>query len=119
MKPLNFWIVDGKVAPRAPTGMTSLRRNAMKSVAMNAEERDAFFDDVVRAVTDGKMTWGEVVRSLRTDVAGVNQATFARMTKISERALRQLETDVGNPTLATLGVVLKPFGLSFGLRRRR
>jgi len=86
---------------------------------MNTEERDAFFDEVVRAVASGDMTWGAAVRTLRTDVAGVNQATFSKMTKVSERTLRQLETDAGNPTLATLEAVLRPFGLNVGLRRRR
>ncbi len=85
---------------------------------MNTEERDAFYDKIVHAVAAGDMTWGEAIRTLRTDVAGVNQATFAKMTKISERTLRQLETDAGNPTLATLEAVLKPFGLCIGLRRR-
>ncbi|MEZ4461793.1 MAG: helix-turn-helix transcriptional regulator [bacterium] len=84
---------------------------------MNAAERDAFFDEVVSAVNDGKMTWGEAVRALRVEVTGLNQAAFARAVKISERTLRQLELDAGNPTLETLNAVLRPFGLKLGLRR--
>lgn len=86
-------------------------------VAMKAEERDAYYHELLRGVAAGELTWGEVVRGLRVEVAGLNQATFARVTKISERTLRQLETNTGNPTLATLEAVLRPFGLSVGLRR--
>lgn len=85
---------------------------------MNAVERDAFYDELVRGVTAGELTWGQVVRALRVEVTGLNQARFAKMTKISERTLRQLETDAGNPTVATLEAVLRPFGLDLGLRRR-
>lgn len=84
---------------------------------MNGAERDAFYDDLVRSVSTGERTWGEVVRALRTEVTGLNQATFAKITRVSERTLRQLETDTGNPTLETLNAVLKPFGLGVGLRR--
>ena len=84
---------------------------------MNGAERDALFDELVRGVTAGELTWGDVVRTLRVEVAGLNQATFARATKISERTLRQIETNTGNPTLSTLEAVLRPFGLDVGLRR--
>lgn len=85
---------------------------------MNADEREAFYDELVRAVGSGEWTWGEAVRRLRTDVAGVNQATFARMTGISVRTLQKLEYDEGNPTLETLRSVLEPFGLTVGIQRK-
>ena len=85
--------------------------------SVNSAERDAFFDETVLAVNDGTMTWGEAVRALRVEVTGLNQAAFAKAAKISERTLRQLESDAGNPTLGTLEAVLRPFGLKLGLRR--
>ncbi len=85
--------------------------------AVNIEERDAFYDRLVEAVERGEWTWGEAIRRLRKDVAGMNQKTFAKVTKVSERSLRQLEKDEGNPTVATLNAVLKPFGLKLGFLR--
>lgn len=85
---------------------------------MNGEERDAYYNALVEAVGRGEMTWGEAVRGLRTEVAGMNQAKFAKATKISVRTLRKLETDDGNPTVATLESVLKPFGLGLSIERR-
>lgn len=84
---------------------------------MNGEERDAYYDRVVEAVDRDEMTWGEAVRGLRRDVAGMKQARFAKITNVSVRTLRNLETDAGNPTLATLEAVLEPFGLGVGIRR--
>ena len=85
---------------------------------MNATERDAFYDELVQGVASGELTLGDVVRSLRVEVAGLNQATFARATKVSERTLRQIEKDTGNPTLATGEALVQPFGLQLGLQRR-
>ncbi len=85
---------------------------------MNVEERDAYYDRLVAAVGRGEMTWGEAVRGLRKDVAGLNQQQFARATKLSVRTLRNLEQDAGNPTMATLEAALRPFGLTLTIQRR-
>lgn len=85
---------------------------------MNTLERDEFYDALVDAVARGELTWGDAVRELRTKVAGVKQDTFARMTGISVRTLRNLENDAGNPTLATLESVLHPFGLRLTVQRK-
>lgn len=85
---------------------------------MNTVERDEFYDELVDAVARGELTWGDAVHALRTKVARMNQETFARMTKISVRTLRNLETDAGNPTLATLESVLHPFGLKLAIERK-
>ena len=85
---------------------------------MNGEERDEYYTRVVEAVDRGEMTWGEAVRGLRKDVAGMTQARFARITNLSGRTLRNLETDAGNPTIATLEAVLRPFGLGLGITRK-
>lgn len=76
---------------------------------MNGAERDEYCDALVERAATGEITWGQVVRSLRKDVASLNQATFARAVNISVRTLRNLENDDGNPTLATLEAVLKSF----------
>jgi len=85
---------------------------------MKPFERDQYYDDLVRSVGAGELTLGQAVRKLRIDVAEMNQATFAKMTKVSERTLRNLENDTGNPTVATTRAVLKPFGLNLVIGRR-
>ncbi|MDF3932980.1 helix-turn-helix domain-containing protein [Pseudomonas citronellolis] len=87
----------------------------MKNLSM--EERDALIRLVAAAVADGSLSLGAAVKRLRTEVTGMKQATFARMCKISMRALNHLEHEDGNPTLATLEAVFRPFGLRMGLAR--
>ena len=84
---------------------------------MNVLERSAFYDALVEGANAGELSWGEVVRKLRVEVAGVDQATFSKMTKVSIRTIHKLESNVANPTLATLQSVLRPFGLRIGLVR--
>lgn len=48
-------------------------------------------------------------------IAGMTQTAYAeKILKIYPRVLMELERDRGNPTLATLEKVAKPFGLKMG-----
>ena len=61
------------------------------------------------------MNLHEAIRRLRVEVTGLNQSRFAKMCKISMRALNHLEYGDGNPTLKTLESVFKVFGMRISL----
>ncbi|WP_158889642.1 MULTISPECIES: helix-turn-helix domain-containing protein [unclassified Pseudomonas] len=85
------------------------------------ERRQRTLDDIREGLQSGRLSLGAGVRRLRREVTGLTQTDFARMARISLRTLRQLEQDEGNPTLATLQAVFRPFGLGMGvipLKRR-
>lgn len=82
---------------------------------MTLEERKAYIQAVANEVSQGKLTLGGAVKRLRENLLGVSQERFAVASKISKRALSQLEVDSGNPTLATLDAVFKKFGLAISL----
>jgi len=82
---------------------------------MTLEERKAYIQAVADEVAQGKLTLGGAVKRLRENILGVSQERFAMASKISKRALSQLEVDSGNPTLATLEAVFKKFGLQISL----
>lgn len=82
---------------------------------MTLEERKAYIQAVAAEVAQGKLTLGGAVKRLRENLLGVSQERFALASKISKRALSQLEVDSGNPTLATLDAVFKKFGLKVSL----
>lgn len=84
---------------------------------LTLDERDELIRAISAAVADGSLDLGGAVKRLRVEVTGMKQATFARMCKISMRALNHLEHGDGNPTLATLEAVFRPFGLRMGLVR--
>ena len=64
---------------------------------------------------EGSITLGQAVIRLRLEITGMSQAKFAKMCKISERSLLQLEQDAGNPTVKSLNKVMRPFGLTVGI----
>ncbi|GLR64252.1 helix-turn-helix domain-containing protein [Marinospirillum insulare] len=82
---------------------------------MDILEREQYLSDLLDQLTQGEISIGQAVYSLRKDVTGLRQDQFARMCKISLRALRQVEYDQGNPTLQTLNNIFKLFGMRMGV----
>lgn len=82
---------------------------------MTGEQRRQLIEEIIRQHTDGELTLGMAIRRLRLEVTGFDQQTFAQMCGMSTRALYQLETDKGNPTLSTVDSILHKFGLRMGL----
>lgn len=82
---------------------------------MTGAERKALIDDIMAKHGAGVETLGTCVRRLRLEVTGFDQETFAAMCGLSTRALYQLESDKGNPTLKTIDGVLRKFGLQMGI----
>ena len=82
---------------------------------MTGEERKQLIEEIIRLQADGDLTLGMAIRRLRLEVTGFDQETFAQMCGMSTRALYQLETDKGNPTLSTVDSILRKFGLRMGL----
>lgn len=81
-------------------------------------ERGEYLDNIRRKLTDGTVTLGQAIRMLRKDVTGLDQMRFAMMCKISVRTLRNLEEDVGNPTIGSLDAIFRLFGFQMGVIKR-
>ena len=82
---------------------------------LTPEERQKLLEDIQQQNAMGKETLGTSIRRLRLEVTGLDQEIFAAMCKISTRALYQLESDRGNPTLNTLNGILRLFGMKMTL----
>lgn len=82
---------------------------------ISIEERQRLIEDILQRNLAGQETLGTAIRRLRIEVTGLDQQTFARMCKISTKALYQLESDKGNPTLNTLNGILRMFGMQMVL----
>lgn len=82
---------------------------------MTGVERKQLIEEIMRLHAEGESTLGMAIRRLRLEVTGLDQETFAQMCGMSTRALYQLETDKGNPTLNTVDSILRKFGLRMGL----
>lgn len=84
-------------------------------MTVSIEVRGLLIESVREGIADGTLELGGAVRRLRTEVAKLHQAQFARMCKISVRTLIQIEQGEGNPTLKSLNAVFRPFGLQMGV----
>ena len=74
--------------------------------APNSEQRKRIIEDIMQGHASGRETLGTSIRRLRLEVTGFDQATFAAMCNLSTKALYQIETDKGNPTLGTIEAIL-------------
>lgn len=70
-------------------------------------------DELYAGVQTGTLELSEAVKAMRR-ISGLNQEDFARHRGISVQSLRLIESNAGNPTVATLNKVAKVFGLKVG-----
>ncbi|MCL9655554.1 helix-turn-helix domain-containing protein [Pseudomonas protegens] len=84
-------------------------------MTMTLEERGALIDHIQQELAGGRLSLGDAVKRLRTEVTGLHQSQFARMCRISLRTLIHIEHGDGNPTFKSLTAVFKPFGLQMGV----
>ena len=74
-----------------------------------AERRQALYRDAA----SGMISIGKAVYAMRK-ISRLTQPEFAKHRGISVQALRQIETETGNPTVETLNKVASIFGLQVG-----
>ena len=79
------------------------------------QDRADLLNTVQHLVATGELTLGDAVRFLRAGFLRKTRPEFAKLLKVSEPALAQIESNKGNPTLDTLNRIFKPFGLRVGL----
>ena len=73
--------------------------------------------DLFEGIDSGTLSLGDATRRMRKTL-GMNRRDYAeKVLKISHDALQAIETGKGNPTLKTLNIVGKPFGLKIGFVR--
>ncbi len=82
---------------------------------LTTDERAELLTALHRMVAREELKLGEVLRVLRAAHLRIDRDRFARMVRLSPRAIAELESGRANPTLQTLDQVLRPFGLRIGL----
>jgi len=83
--------------------------------APNNAQRKQITDDIMQAHASGREALGTAIRRLRLEVTGFDQATCALMCNLSTKALYQIATEGGDPTLGTVETILRRFGQRLGL----
>jgi DNA-binding XRE family transcriptional regulator len=76
-----------------------------------SDEKQRFFERLHQDLAERRHDLASLTKTLRQDFLGVDQPTFARLSKVSLRTLKAIEAGQGNPTLKTLNNLLRPFAL--------
>ena len=66
--------------------------------------------EFARDIEQGRLTLSEATTAMR-HVVGKTIPEYAKILKVSQRTLSDVENEAGNPTLDTLKKIAKPFGL--------
>ena len=90
------------------------KRLGASDPARDLAQRDAFYEQVLA----GRLTLGQAVAAMRR-LSKLTQPEFASHRGLSVQSLRQIESDKGNPTIATLNKISAIFGLEVGFVRRK
>lgn len=75
-------------------------------------------ESLYRGIAAGELSLGEAVRGMQK-VSKLTQPEFAAHRGISVQALRQIQSDAGNPTVETLNKIASVFGLEVGFVPKR
>lgn len=68
------------------------------------------------ALDRGDLSLCQALRQMRK-LAGMTQPEFAEHRGVSVKVIREIEREIGNPTLRTLNEIGKIFGLEVGFKR--
>ena len=87
-------------------------------VSRSHEDTAAAKRELVESIEKNELTLGEAVRRMRK-LTGMSQRAYAeRIVGIAPRILAEIEIGRGNPTVATLNKIGRPFGYSVGFVRK-
>lgn len=82
-------------------------------MSQRKDTRAEFYERLER----GEFDLRSGVRAMRKSI-GLTQQEYARLVDVAPRVLIDFERGVGNPTVASIEKLLKPFGLELTLRRK-
>ncbi|MGI4849894.1 MAG: helix-turn-helix domain-containing protein [Janthinobacterium lividum] len=87
------------------------RRKPADKEALNQQRRDMF-----AAIERGEMSLQEAVRQMRA-LSRLTQPEFAAHRGVSVKVIKEIERGIGNPTVRSLNLIGKIFGLEVAFVR--
>ncbi|MDZ7925547.1 MAG: helix-turn-helix transcriptional regulator [Marinagarivorans sp.] len=85
------------------------------SPELTPTQKEALLIELTTGLFNGKLSEGEVLKTLRSDYLGMTQETYANLVGISRRSLHEVESNRRALTLTTLHKVFSPLGFKIGL----
>lgn len=79
------------------------------------DEQDTLRKIIAEQLLFGKITQGEALRQMRTEILFLNQTQFAKLVGLSRKTISDIENNRENCTVYAINQAFKPFGLSLGI----
>lgn len=79
------------------------------------DEQDTLRKIIAEQLLFGKITQGEALRQMRTEILFLNQTQFAKLVGLSRKTISDIENNRENCTVYAINRAFKPFGLTIGI----
>lgn len=77
---------------------------------MKISDKTQFQQQLIDNLSRGEITLGQAVQQIRANLYQMTQANYARMCKVSEKTLREVEKGNTDPRLSIIESLLRPGG---------
>lgn len=86
---------------------------------LSAEQRKDILKKLETEIAHNKITLGELVKTVRTQLYGMTQNQYAAFIKVSDKTLRDIEKGNTDTRVSVLNKVLAPGGFTLSARAIR
>lgn len=83
---------------------------------MTPAEKTQWQQQLRQQLDSGGLTLGQAVQRIRTELYQMTQAEYARICKVSEKTLREVEKGKTDPRLSIIESLLNPGGFALSVR---
>jgi DNA-binding XRE family transcriptional regulator len=83
---------------------------------MTPAEKTQWQQQLRQQLDSGGLTLGQAVQRIRTELYQMTQAEYARICKVSEKTLREVEKGKTDPRLSIIESLLSPGGFALSAR---
>lgn len=83
---------------------------------MKSSDKTQFQQQVIDKLNRGEISLGQAVQQIRTGLYQMTQANYARLCKVSEKTLREVEKGNTDPRLSIVENLLRPGGFTLTAR---
>ena len=83
---------------------------------LSIDERKALLSRIDAALEENVISLGDAIKIIRTELYGMNQRDYAKLTRVSDKTLRDIEKGNTDPRLSMMNKLLAPGGFQLSAR---
>lgn len=83
---------------------------------LSIDDRKALLSHIDAALKENAISLGDAIKTIRTELYGMNQRDYAKFTGVSDKTLRDIEKGNTDPRLSVINKLLAPGGFQISAR---